>query len=226
MITLLLPFIFVILFITDVSLVEFEKFGWTTISLIAFAVAIYYFKLYQIPQFIASNFVLDLVFVLFYIVIGVIWSFIKWYSFLIDYRDKFSLIKDKYLSTRKGLVNAQLKWAKDNKIMVDDKPLSSVESFPLHEYSDIYKRFLNASSAHNSIYCEYNTASREYKQFYKPQFSSYKGIIIAWMCFWVFSLIGTFIRDPLRRLFICIFNLLKKSYQKISDSVFSDFPDY
>jgi hypothetical protein len=224
MTTLLLPFLFVALFITEIFLVQFEKFGWTTFSLIATAVAVYHFKLFGIPTFIVSHPSLCLGFIAAYIVIGIIWSFIKWYSYLLSFKEKFVDKKDKLLSTKKALVEAQSNWIQDNHIEFNNQPIN-LESLPFENYGVINEKFITSNKNHDKLTRNYGDAVRAYNGFYKPEVASHKGDIIAWMCFWPFSLIGTFINDPVRRLFNFIFNSLKGTYQKMSDSVFSDFPN-
>ena len=224
MITLLLPFLFVALFITEIFLIEFGKFGWSTLSLIVTGVVVYHFKLFGIPEFVATHAGLCLGFIAAYIVVGVIWSFIKWYSFLIDYRSQFTEKKEKYVSTKKAVIAAQSKWIQEKHIAVNEQPVN-LEELPLQQYNRLHNQFTDSSRDNAKVANEYERAERDYVQFKKPLISNHKGAVIAWMCFWPFSLVGTFINDPLRRLFTFLFNSLKTTYQKMSDSVFSDFPD-
>ncbi len=55
-----------------------------------------------------------------------------------------------------------------------------------------------------------------------PQASDNKGKIIAWMIYWPFSLVGTLLNDPVRKLFNLIFDQFKNLYQKMADSIFKE----
>jgi len=42
------------------------------------------------------------------------------------------------------------------------------------------------------------------------------------MCFWPFSLVGTLLNDPVRKLFKFIYNRINGLYQKIADEILKD----
>jgi len=54
----------------------------------------------------------------------------------------------------------------------------------------------------------------------KPKATKNKRRIVAWMAYWPFSMVGTIINDPVRRLFKFLFNTFKALYQNIADHVF------
>ena len=94
MLTLIVSLVIIGLLIADVFFVEYESFGLTTLSLIATGGAIYWCDLWGVPQFVVKNGPLCIAFAGAYLVVGIIWSFIKWYSYLLSYRDKFIDIKN------------------------------------------------------------------------------------------------------------------------------------
>ncbi len=56
----------------------------------------------------------------------------------------------------------------------------------------------------------------------KPMAASNKAKITAWMIFWPFSMVGTVLNDPVKRIFTFLFGRFKHLYQKMSDGVFKD----
>ena len=55
-----------------------------------------------------------------------------------------------------------------------------------------------------------------------PRASEHKSNIVAWMSFWPCSVLGYLLRDPIKRLFDTLFDLLKSSYQRIADGILHD----
>jgi hypothetical protein len=55
----------------------------------------------------------------------------------------------------------------------------------------------------------------------RPRAVNNKARITAWMSFWPYSLVGTLLNDPVRRLFNAIFSWVKGLYQKMADAMFS-----
>ncbi len=67
--------------------VEIEWFGWTTFTVIVSIAAAKLFHLFDIIVYIKENALQSVVYTIAYIAIGVVWSFAKWFFFLINERD-------------------------------------------------------------------------------------------------------------------------------------------
>jgi hypothetical protein len=230
MFPIIITAIIIAMFIANVFFVEYESYGWTTLSMIVTGVAIYWFKLWGLPQWIVNHGLLCLAFDGAYIVIGIIWSFIKWFSYLISYRDHFLDIKNDYVNSRNDLIESQWKWIQDNYILNDEGNLITKDILPfIHPYgmktNNVIEKYLSQVKDGNKLYHNFSDDKRKYCKFYKPLAYDNKSKIVAWICYWPFSLIGTLINDPLRRLVNFCFAKLKATYQKMSDSVFKEFPD-
>ena len=223
MLTLIVSLVIVGLLIADVFFVEFENFGWTTLSLIATGGAIYWYDLWGVPQFVVKNGPLCIAFGGAYLVVGIIWSFIKWYSYLLTYRDRFFDIKNDLVKTSKELIESQWEWIQKNHITNNGLPILK-QDLPYEKYGELTNVYLKTTNNYNLIN-DYSRLKSEYSGFYKPEAIHNKSKIVAWICYWPFSLIGTFINDPIRRLVNFLFTRLKATYQKMSDKVFQDFPD-
>jgi hypothetical protein len=57
---------------------------------------------------------------------------------------------------------------------------------------------------------------------YPPQVSKHKSDIMRWLSWWPFSLIGTLLNDPLRRLFEAVYRNIASHLQEISNNMFSN----
>lgn len=178
-----------VLFVIECLLTEVEHWGWATATLIGSVVAAQVFHVADVWGYITHNGVQTLLLVLGYLVAGVVWSFIKWFSFLMKFRDEYRSIK--------------ASWLEKNGIP-QDQALTI-------EQAEHLRRYLADRWTHTF----YGNSFAE-----KPKAAKNKRRITAWMSFWPFSLAGTLINDPIRRLFTWLFNTLKAGYQKVSDHVF------
>lgn len=66
---------------------------------------------------------------------------------------------------------------------------------------------------------------RSWHNMQKPRAADNKSRIIGWMAFWPFSMVGTLLNDPIRKLFTWIFNHLKGLYQKMADKILGNEMD-
>src|SRR5258706_4888809 len=106
MILLILAVLF-IFFVVETILTETENFGWATVTLIATGVgSVLLHRLWpDVPSaldFVRDHGVFTLVYVGIYLVIGIAWSFAKWFSYLMSFRDAFRTQKEAFLKL-KGL---------------------------------------------------------------------------------------------------------------------------
>jgi len=226
MLNLIAMILVICLLLVDIFLVELENFGWITLSIIFTGVIICDFKLWGIPYWIAANLKLCIGFFVLYFVVGVLWSFIKWYSYLINYRDQFATIKDNFIFNKRNLIESQYEWASANHIEINNKIVSKeVLPFDFYAHHNILDNYYAQVKDGKKIYNAFVESEVEYKEFYKPVAASNKGRIVAWICYWPWSLVATIVNDPIRRLVEWIFRFLKETYQKMSDKIFADFPD-
>ena len=197
-------FIFAVLFVLFVAeciFTEVEHFGWATVtllgSLVAFAVCGHYhvFGLPSLVEFVREHGLWALAYVGAYVLVGVVWSFVKWFSYLMSFRDAFRVQKEAFFKFR-GLGG----------LMVT-APVPE-------EHKAAFEEFLRNNA---------RTSGQHYGQLLsmeRPRASKNKARITAWASFWPFSFVGTLLNDPVRRLFNFLFNHFKALYQKMSDWVF------
>jgi hypothetical protein len=184
-------------FVVETILMEVEHWGWATTCLLGtFVLSLVAHHFWQTPSlvdWVVANGVFTLAYVGAYLAVGVGWSFIKWFSYLMGFRDAFREQKEAFC-LRNGL---------DPKAAItDEKVLSEFDSHLSHN--------VGWSEKHRG-----QLLSRE-----RPRAAKSKARITAWMAFWPFSVVGTVLNDPVRRLFNFLYSQFKALYQKMSDFVF------
>lgn len=78
-------------------LTEVENFGWATLTLIVSLVGVQFLHVADLFAFVKGHVLETLLGVGVYLVIGIVWSFIKWFSFLHKHLDKFTEAKEAFL---------------------------------------------------------------------------------------------------------------------------------
>jgi hypothetical protein len=240
-----------VIYVGACFLVELEFFGWATVVLIATVVGVQSLHVFDILAYVAANALTSALYAVGYVAIGVVWSFVKWFSFLMKYRDKFRELKQKFLNLNKFPLNST---SPDDR----DVPYAIRGAFEkylnIHLTADrnisandlniakgkLWIEFLDDSKTPNNqtipttlkdafeVYLREQHSYGDYaalRDGKKPVATDNKAKITAWMAFWPCSVISTLLNDPIRRLFRYLFNLLKSLYQKMADAVFSDDPE-
>lgn len=189
----------IILGIAEIFVVENERFGWATICLVAAVVLAQGFHVISIVEYATSHLVLSLVYMLAYLAIGVLWSFVKWFSFLMLFRDKFRELKDAFLRSVAG-----------REPVMEINLTAPIPETLREDFQKFAQREINYS----------NRPFGGLSFMKKPRAVEHKARIVSWMSFWPFSVVGTFLNDPIRRLFNWLFNSFKALYQKMADKLF------
>lgn len=194
MFVLILAVLFV-LFVLECVFTEVEHFGWATVTLIATAIGSaiigHWFPEYSVLTFVKAHGVFTAVYAVAYVGVGVAWSFVKWFSYLMSFRDAFREQKEAFCK-------------KNN--------LDSREAIPEDKMAAFDQHISHVSWTNNH---RSQLLTRE-----RPRASKNKARITAWAAFWPFSFLGTLLNDPVRRIFNFLFNQFKALYQKMSDWVF------
>jgi hypothetical protein len=215
MLLLILAVLFVA-FVVETILTETENFGWATVTLIALGVvsvvAGHWFHTYSVVDFVKDHGVWTLVYVVGYLVVGVAWSFAKWLSFLIGFRDTFRAEREKFL-TVKGLPTGS--------VLTEELQTEFIKGFGSefrHGRGRIYDHSGNLVKPEGWIAETFEYRGNALNA--RPRATKNKTRITAWASFWPFSFVGTLLNDPVRRLFNFLFNWFKALYQQLADYVF------
>lgn len=145
---------------------------------------------------VIANPLLWLKWVTIYLVLGVIWSVIKWFSFLHKQKDKLNSLKEVYIERN----NLELiaKRISDTDWLGFVKYLSDQKYSP-NGYDKIKKR-------------------EDVIPTVKGRFSD----LTRWIVWWPMSAFWTILNDPLRRIAEALVRALKGIYTNIANSVFSN----
>jgi hypothetical protein len=191
--------VLVALFILETILTEVEHFGWATTGLIVCLVLAQFFHLVDFIAFVRENTGVTLFYLGMYVVLGVAWSFAKWFSYLRNYRDQFREYKVKFLTSRKVPVTTNVP---EDMLPAFKDWLGSTYRYHLGDVNLMGLQDLQRPKA------------RENKQ-----------RIVSWMSLWPFSFVGTLLNDPVRRFFTWLFKAFSSLYQRMADWVFRNDPE-
>ena len=179
-----------------------DNLGWShTIFIVLMCLFAYKFK--YIWTDIKADPLLILKYFGSYILIGIIWAFIKWYSYLKNLSSKYETTKSIALSVLNE-TSSYIKASEEEKKKC------------LHEA--LYDRFRSEPSG-KKIKIEKKNGAYTISV---PTANNNKSLIISWISHWPISLVWTLINDPVKKLINYIFIHIKSIFQKISDHVFRD----
>lgn len=192
----------IFLIITATVLVEVERFGWATIVLLGSVIAAQVLHVLPVWAFVSTHVIETALYALAYVGIGIIWSFVKWFSFLMGARDKYRDLKRQWVAFRPA-----------DQLPVDFANLS-------RDHTELFQRFLY-NQYERSSYRKHQNPLAELANGKRPRAADNKSRIVSWMSFWPCSMIGTLLNDPVRRLCNFLFTSFKALYQQMSDAVFA-----
>lgn len=136
-----------------------------------------------------------------YMVIGSVWSFIKWFSFLHKAKDSLREIKAKHLK-RYGTETVKDEHFKE---------------FATRLYEEGYvSRFLSPDGYSG------NKETVTSRGDVIPSVKNRKADLVRWIVWWPFSAFWTLLNDPIRRAAEAIVKVFKGTYTKMANAVFSN----
>jgi hypothetical protein len=192
MLTLLFLIGLVVLVIVATILTEVEHFGLATLALIGTVVGAQLLHVVDVLHYVEHHALLTGLYALGYVLVGVIWSFVKWFSYLMSYRDTFRTHKEAFLK---------------------EQNLNPVGQVP----DELLKQF----KAYLQENVRWGDSHRQVMELERPRASKNKSRIVAWMSLWPCSVVGTVLNDPVRRVFNFLFNWFKSLYQQMADRIFA-----
>jgi len=177
---------------------EYEREGLTSIFF-SLAIALLLWNYYpSVLGFLLDQPLSILGFSIGYIVVGVIWSFIKWRSYIKNIFDEIAEIKAKFLVEHTTITDKNIRFLLER--IVEGYFIDYTKSY-LSYYSrndkDTFEMVINKIT---------------------PAAADKKATIVAWISYWPMSLLGTLLNDPFRKLFNSIYKKLSGSYDKMTNS--------
>jgi hypothetical protein len=186
-------FLIAIVIIAMAVLLELEKEGWaTSVFSIGIALILWHFK-GDTWDFIKSNPASTIGFASTYVIVGVVWSFFKWRSYVVNAFDNFKTIKKEFI-------------AKTGEITAGNK----------NQFKDSLKtsEIRGRDGGRISIY--ESTSIESIIEEITPLASKKKSVITSWIAYWPVSLIATLLNDPFRKFFEWVYDRVSGFYERIT----------
>lgn len=83
-----------------VLLVQLECFGWSTLAVLGALAGLYFLHSTEAVNLLRTHGLWLPLYALGYLALGTVWSFVKWWSFLMDFRRAFRAARDEFLAAR------------------------------------------------------------------------------------------------------------------------------
>jgi len=147
-----------------------------------------------------------------YYIVGGVWSFIKWFSFITKRAESFGVLKLNFIRMLNKMPGA------DGELVVDIKTKLPEEVIPR------FKEFLS-SSDYSFSYINTNSYDEESKNLddIVPHANSHKEKIVTWILWWPTSAFWTILNDPLVRFANWMYARFQGLYMRIAKKVFAKF---
>ena len=185
--------------VTMISL-EMEKEGTATTAVsIALALLLWNYGP-DLWSFVKNDVGTTLLFVLGYLVAGVVWSFLKWSEFVKRKIELFKKVRAEVIVTRPEFSDTN---DKDRYYLCDMLRANGFEGVWSSDIKSMGEIILKIT----------------------PIGSKNKAAIVAWISYWPLSLLATLLNNPFRRFFEYVYSLVADSYDKISQRHFKSLID-
>ena len=221
------------LFIAWTILVQVEYYGWSTLVCILSIASLQFVLKIGVFTFIKDNPGLIGLYAFGWAVCGLLWSFVKWASFLFRFKEerenKLEEFKNSQARRQKDFDEREVRERRgeDVRLSLLNPDKSDSDSRERVEINRERERRLEIFKSQND-YTEFDyLSSCKYKNTHlneSPKFRDYKGKITAWVIFWIPSLIGTLLDDFVRKLVEFIVQRFRAAYQALSNKIVGDFP--
>jgi hypothetical protein len=181
-----------IIFIILISaMVEMENSGWAT-TFFSLSIALLFWHYWSdIWGWVSQNPFDTFIFTGGYIIAGIIWSIIKWKSYISRSARHFEYLKTKF-TTEIGQIGANwIRWIAW--LDKDSHKLNNAHFYERDEPEDIVRKLtINANEK--------------------------KPVIVSWIAYWPMSIAATLLNDPIRRLMSYIYDRISGLFQRMSNN--------
>jgi hypothetical protein len=138
-----------------------------------------------------------------YLIVGCLWSFIKWFSFLHRAKDRLQKLKASFAKHNPTLVV-------DNKVTDEGFP-----RFAKHLYENNYVSQFISPNGYSG-----NERTIQERSDVIPSVREQFGSLVGWIVWWPMSAFWTLLNDPIRRLAEFLVRSLKGAYTQMGQAVF------
>jgi hypothetical protein len=194
----ILPFLIVAGIVMIISLETNKEGVASTFFSLATALVIWSYGS-EIWELITQNILTTVYFSVGYVILGLIWSFLKWNQKVAKIFKLFSSLKAKFIKEN-GEITASTK----------DKIGTRQKFYNTLSYKFKYSSGHSISSFDDSKDLDYVIET------ITPKGIDNKAKIVSWISYWPLSLIGTLLNDPFRRFFEWVYESVSGVYDKIT----------
>lgn len=145
-----------------------------------------------------------------YVVVGIIWSFIKWFSVLNKKASEFKKLKQEWIKYNKYIWDKHL----PDKLRSKSQPVTintNIATVLGKQTAEDFKQYLVNNNYMNTRYSKI-----------VPTPSDYNTKIIGWIIYWPFSMVKNVVQDIVGGLVISVHNKVSKIYIAISNKAFDN----
>lgn len=182
-----LPIFISVIFILVGFLVEYDETKWANTIVSVGLVSIFWFNKDSVISFLTNDFLTVAIAFVGYVFIGVLWSFLKWYLFVSSIFSKFDRVKNDFKREYGEITDDNFKIFRDR-----------VKTC----YGDLITLF-GATDLVSLV------------ELLSPKATDYKAKLMYWITYWPMSLLATLINDPIRKLFILVYDYVSSTYDRM-----------
>lgn len=183
----------IIILIAMAIFLENEKEGWaTTFFSLGIALVLWNFRT-EIWEYLTANPTATIGFAVSYILLGIVWSFIKWRTYVMGVFNKFKEYREDFVLKNGAITSENLKEFNkkiSNKFRYQDGS-GTITFYNEKTLEDIVKEI-------------------------SPMASKKKSVITSWISYWPVSVAATLLNNPFRQFFEWIYSNLSGYYDKIT----------
>ena len=196
----------VLSFFILIAFVENEKSIGALLTIIVTGALLYFFGNKGVIPWMLQNPITIAEYIGGYLVLGVIWGFVKWFFYVLKARDRYETFRAEWLKNE-GPINDQVVPLPSKKSQWNDE----TKEVPNPDPTDTWRaRFLKAAQNNRVL---------------PPRAVHNKGRIIFWMAYWPASGLWTLINDPITRIYRFLFTRIVVTFEHISQVMYSKYKD-
>lgn len=188
-----------VLFIAITTLIEFERYGWSTTLIVLGLLICHLLHVFSITDIIRYHFGTVMLYFLYYIAAGTVWAIIKWWLFLLKFKEeRASRLEDFHEGQREA----------KERFSHGESYHSDCELITKTDYQFLSKEYYKNTQLSRA-----------------PKIRAYKNKFVSWLTFWPFSVVGTILHDLIKRISTWIYERFTKMMQWMSDRMVGDIPE-
>ena len=149
-----------------------------------------------------------------YVIIGLIWSFFKWFRLIRNFKTNYQEVKEEWMTKSNKLFKEKGVYWYFSKYDIDTNSRDIKDNLVYSEENDKFSILTQEKS--------WDTYKRYIVSFEIPKAKENKDIIINWMSFWIPSMLWTAFNTLIIELWEKLYKMVKGVYGRITDLALGD----